>query len=91
MPYPSALTPNLYFAMAKVAQLQQFANSNFTLEELRQQAGVLLSNRDISRSALGLSPEDQTKLVDKLDQVRRDPLFFFADLRLIALKRRIQL
>ena len=73
--------------MAKVAQLQQFANSNFTLEELRQQAGVLLSNRDISRSALGLSPEDQTKLMVKLDQVRRDPLFFFADLRLIAFEK----
>ena len=72
---------------AKAVQIQQFANSNITLEELRGQAGVLLSNRDISRSALGISPEDQTKLVDKLDQVCRDPPFFSQDLGLIAFQK----
>ena len=51
--------------------IQEFANSNSTSEQLRQRAAPLLNSKELLRNVLGLTPEDQTKFVDKVDQVGR--------------------
>ena len=55
----------------------EIANGNLTPEQLRQRAAPLLADKDLSRSVLSLSPEDQTKFIDRVDQVRRDGWFLF--------------
>ncbi|KAF9644346.1 kinase-like protein [Thelephora ganbajun] len=50
------------------ASTQEFANRNLTHEMLRQQATLLLNSKDLVRNVRGLTPEDQTKFVDKVDQ-----------------------
>lgn len=56
------------------ASIQDFANSNLPSEQLRQRAVSLLNSKELLQNVLGLTPEDQTKFVDKVDQVRRDHL-----------------
>ena len=59
------------------AAIREFANSNLTPEQLRQRTPVLLDSKELLRNVLGLTPVDQTKVVDKIDQVRhRDSCFF---------------
>jgi len=50
--------------------IREFANSNLTLEQSRQRAAVLLNSKGLLRNVLGLTPEDQAKFVDKIDQGR---------------------
>ncbi|KAF9647761.1 kinase-like protein [Thelephora ganbajun] len=50
------------------APIQEFVNSNLTPETSRQQAALLLNSKDLVRNLRGLTPEDQTKFVDKIDQ-----------------------
>jgi len=50
--------------------IREFANSNLTLEQSRQRAAVLLNSKGLLRNVPGLTPEDQAKFVDKIDQVR---------------------
>lgn len=54
------------------AAILDFANSNLTLEQTRQRAAVLLNSKQLLQNVLGLTPEDQTKFVDKVNQVCRD-------------------
>jgi hypothetical protein len=51
--------------------LQEFANVDSSLEQLRQRAALLLNNKELLRDVQGLTPEDQTIFVDKIDQVCR--------------------
>jgi len=57
------------------AAIQEFSNSNLTPERSRQQAASLLGNKRLPRNVLGLTPEDQTRFVDKVDQVCRNGSF----------------
>ncbi|KAF9646894.1 kinase-like protein [Thelephora ganbajun] len=50
------------------ASIQEFANSNLTPEASRQKAALLLDSKDLVRNVRGLTPEGQTKFVDKIDQ-----------------------
>jgi len=59
---------------------REFANSNLTPEQSRQRAGTLLNSKELLRNIRGLTPEDQTKFVDKVDQVGRDRSFFSAQI-----------
>ena len=56
------------------AAIREFANSNLTLEQLRQRAAVLLNNRELLQNVPGLAPEEQTKFLDRVDQVCRSCL-----------------
>ena len=56
--------------------IQEFANSSLPPEQLRQRAAPLLDSKELLRIVWGLPPEDQTRFVDKVDQVRRDRLLF---------------
>ena len=52
------------------AQILEFANSNLPLETLTQLAIFFLTTfRNLAWNILRLSPEDQEKFVDKIDQV----------------------
>jgi len=51
--------------------IREFANSNLTLEQLKPRAAVLLNNKELLRNVPGLTPEEQTKFLDRVDQVRR--------------------
>ena len=59
------------------AAIQEFLNSNATPKRLRQRAAALLSGKELLRNVRGLTPEDQSRFVDKLDQVCRNGSFFF--------------
>ena len=56
--------------------IQEFANSNLPSEQLRKRAVPLLTSKELLRIVWGLPPEDRTKFVDKVDQVRRNRLLF---------------
>ena len=53
------------------AAIQEFANSDLTPEQLRQRAPVLLNSNELLRNIPGLTPEEQTKFLDRVDQVCR--------------------
>jgi len=54
--------------------IREFANSNLTLEQSKPRAAVLLDNKELLRNVPGLTPEEQTKFLDRVDQVRRSCL-----------------
>ena len=52
------------------AQILEFASNNLSSEALTQRAIFFLTTfKDLARIILGLSPEDQERFVDKVDQV----------------------
>ena len=51
------------------AQVVEFANSNLSLEMLTRRATVLLTTKNLVRIVRELTPGDQAKFLDKLDQV----------------------
>ena len=53
------------------AMVREFLNGNTPTERLRELARLLLTNGDILRVIRELTPEDQGRFVDKVDQVRR--------------------
>ena len=52
--------------------IQEFANSDLQSEESRQRAAPLLNSKGLLRDVQRLTPEDQTRFVDKIDRVRRN-------------------
>jgi len=54
--------------------IREFANSNLTPEQLKPRAAVLLNNKELLRNVPGLTPEEQTKFLDRVDQVGRSCL-----------------
>jgi len=54
--------------------IREFANDDWTPEQLRQRAAVLLNNKELLRNVPGLTPEEQTKILDRVDQVRHSCL-----------------
>jgi hypothetical protein len=52
--------------------IQEFANSNLTPEESRRRAARWLNSRALLQDIRELASEDQTKFVEKVDQVCRD-------------------
>ena len=56
------------------AAIREFINSNWTLEQLRRRAPVLLNNKELLRNVPGLTPEEQTRFLNKADQVCRSSL-----------------
>jgi len=56
------------------AAIREFANSDSTPEQLRQRAPVLLYNKELLRNVPGLTPVEQTRFLDKVDQVCRSCL-----------------
>ena len=54
------------------APIWEIANSNLTSEQLRRRAAPLLIGKDILRSVLSLSPEDQARFIDKVGHVCRN-------------------
>lgn len=55
------------------AAILEFTKSNLTPERLRQRAAHFLMNPRSTRSIQGLSPEEKTKFLDRVDQVCRLP------------------
>ena len=53
----------------------KFTNSNLPPELLRQQAAHWIVNKQLLPEIRGLTLEEQTKFVDKVDQVCRDESF----------------
>ena len=51
------------------AQVLEFANSNLSLEMLTRRATVLLTTKNLVRIVRELTPGDQAKFLDKVDQV----------------------
>ena len=51
------------------APFREFANTSLTPEQSKQRAAPLLNSNDLLRNVLALTPEDQTKFMDKVDQV----------------------
>ena len=75
-------------------EIQEFANSNLEPELLRQRAITLLTvaSKELLRDVRGLTPEDQAKFLDRVDQVcRGDPLFSLEILISSFLRRYIRL
>jgi len=81
-PYPSTSILAESFAMTNTiaapptpthgeAAIREFANSNLTLEQSRQRAPVLLNDKQLLQNIPGLTPEEQTNFVEKVDQVCR--------------------
>ena len=56
--------------------IQEFVNSNLANEPLGQRAAPLLNSKQLQRDILGLTPDDQTKFMEKVDQVCRDAWWF---------------
>jgi len=56
------------------AAIREFTNSNSTPEQLRQRAPVLLNNKELLRNVPALAPVEQTRFLDKVDQVCRSCL-----------------
>ena len=50
---------------------REFANTSLTPEQSRRRAVPLLNSKDLLRNVRALTPEDQAKFIDKLDQVCR--------------------
>ena len=53
------------------APFREFATNTLTPEQSRQRAAPLLNSKDLLRNVRALTPEDQTKFIDKVDKVRR--------------------
>jgi len=53
------------------AAIQEVVNSNSTSKRLRQRVAPLLNSQELLRNVQGLTPEDQIKFMEKVDQVRR--------------------
>jgi len=53
------------------APFREFANSTLTTEQSRQRVASLLNSKDLLRNFRALTPEDQTKFIEKVDKVRR--------------------
>jgi len=51
--------------------IREFANSNLTPEQLKPRAAVLLNNKELLRNVPGLTPEEQARFLDRVDQVCR--------------------
>ena len=66
----------------------EFVYSNLTPEQSRQRAALLLNNRDLLRNVQGLSPEDQTRFIDKVDQVRQSWLIRLSHVHLSSFLQR---
>jgi len=49
--------------------VREFANNNLILEQSRRRAAYLLNSKELPRDLRELTPEDQAKFVDKVDQV----------------------
>ena len=56
--------------------IQEFVNTEFTPQLLRQRASQLLNSEQLLQNVLGLTLDDQTKIVEKVDEVGRDGSFF---------------
>jgi len=52
--------------------IQDFANSKLTPKQSKRRASTLLNDRELPRKIRELTPEEQMKFVDKVDQVCRD-------------------
>ncbi|KAF9789416.1 kinase-like domain-containing protein [Thelephora terrestris] len=52
-------------------ELLELANGDLSPEALTQKAVILLTTKDLPQSILGLTPDDQEKFVDKVDQAFR--------------------
>ena len=57
--------------------IREIIHTSLTPEQLRQRVAPLLIGEELLRNVLSLAPEDQTKFIDKVDQVRRDRLILF--------------
>ena len=66
----------------------EFLCGNLTPEQSKQRAALLLDNRDLLRNVQGLAPEDQTRFIDKVDQVRKSHLIRFSHVHLSFLPQR---
>ena len=62
------------------APFQEFADNNPTPGLSRRQEALLLNDRKLLRTIRGLTPEDQVKFVEQVDQVRQDGSFSFSPL-----------
>jgi hypothetical protein len=51
--------------------IQEFANSSLSPEQLERRAAPLLNSRELLQDVQRLTPEEQTKFVNKVDQVCR--------------------
>jgi hypothetical protein len=49
--------------------IREILNANLPSEALRVRAGPLLTGKDLARNILAVTPQDQTKFLDKVDQV----------------------
>ena len=58
------------------AAIREFANSDLELKLLMRRAGPLLSSEELLQDVQRLTPEEQTKFVDKVNEVCRGSLFF---------------
>lgn len=65
---PVAAPPN---STSLRTSIREFLNSSLSFEQLKQWAANLLTAKDLAQNLQGMPTDDQTKFVDKLDQVCR--------------------
>jgi len=61
------------------APIQEFANVTLSPEQTKQRAAALLNNKALLRKVKAVTLEDQTKFIDKVDQVCRSGRFSSLD------------
>ena len=59
---------------------REFTNANLTPEQSKQRAAPLLNNKELLQNVRALTPRDQTKFIDKVDQVCTDGRIFFLEI-----------
>ena len=74
MPGRSSAASALRDSAGGEAPFLEFVDGNLTPEQSKQWTALLLDSKDLLRNVQGLAPEDQTRFIDKVDQVRRTRL-----------------
>jgi len=62
-------------SLRRGAPIQEFANVTLSPERTKQRAAALLKNKALLRKVAAVTLEDQTKFIDKVDQVCRSGRF----------------
>ena len=71
MPKRSNAAAALQSSTRGETSFREFANSTLALEQSKQRAAPLLNSKGLLQNVRALAPEDQTKFIDKIDQVCR--------------------
>ena len=64
------ITPAIQKSTRGETPFREFANADLTPEQSKQRAVPLLKSKELLPNVQALTPEDRTKFIEKVDQVR---------------------